>query len=177
MEREEGQAILVNLHILYLATLRALCDQLKNTDHGGRDRLVGVRLEQRRRMSRAVDGTLAGDFCALLANARRSIARQTQALTILISRVGGLHARDLLHVFLHVLCHSSASASKLEVKCIRTHINEVIQPRGGLQAALILQIGGEHFTESIVVIRIKDIEDLFLLALTKLKGVQNLPWR
>ncbi len=76
MKREEGQAILVNLHILYLATLGALCNQLENTNHGGRDWLIRVRLEQRGRMSRAVDGTLAGDFCALLASARRSIAGQ-----------------------------------------------------------------------------------------------------
>jgi hypothetical protein len=63
VKREEGQAILVNLHFLDLATLRALCNQLENTNHGDRDWPIGVRLEQRCRMSRAVDGALAGDFC------------------------------------------------------------------------------------------------------------------
>lgn len=120
MKRKEGQAILVNLQLLDLAALRAVRVQLENTDHGDRDRLVGVRLEDRCRMSRAVDGALAGDLCArLLATVVQkrigSWLPRRDILTVLVSRVRGLHARDLLHGFLHVLGVSlSAGASKLQ---------------------------------------------------------------
>lgn len=70
-----------------------------------------------------------------------------------------------------LMISASASAS---LKYITTHINKVIQARRGLQATLVLQIGSEHLTESIVIIRIKDVEYLFSLARTKLKGVKTL---